>query len=533
MTRTSSHPAPASSTPDARLVRIHAQRGNPHARLAQALAALEGADWGLTLAGERALAAQLAALLGSGVLRIDPSLGLSRSLLAERGLAAAGLEGDWQGARAVWLTEPSPEALSRAQRAGAKVIVDGTLAPGGDWLNQGADFVTYSHAATLTGFGDTELALLFGRGDAPAPAAPAPSDLSVSLALRDVATLPLRLARAAQTTAELARLLGGGALPFGPTALLLPPDAAPTTDAPLGGVLAAARAVGSGVVLTPGLQSPETALALLRAEPGNGESETRSSPRREETASTRPEQAARPAPKEAAETPVARPERPNREERGGRDSGRRRDLRPTGRAGDRPDRPLRPQLSRPAPDMIWHPAAKLAAQQAAEQAADVGVAPDPVPPRQSHSPKPLSGWPLKRRRRSNRCRPPQAAPSQPEPLAAAKPAEEGQPQAASPAAPPIAPLSPDLPLSPSDAETSDLTADLTSEQAAIFARLREWRNAEAARQEVSRFIVASNATLAEIARRVPYTLADLREVRGMGPARIEKYGDAILKLVRS
>ena len=62
--------------------------------------------------------------------------------------------------------------------------------------------------------------------------------------------------------------------------------------------------------------------------------------------------------------------------------------------------------------------------------------------------------------------------------------------------------------------------------------MREWRNAEAKRQEISRFIVASNAALAEIARRVPYTLEDLAAVRGMGPARLGKYGEKILEVVR-
>ncbi|MCD0159361.1 HRDC domain-containing protein, partial [Deinococcus sp. 6GRE01] len=75
-------------------------------------------------------------------------------------------------------------------------------------------------------------------------------------------------------------------------------------------------------------------------------------------------------------------------------------------------------------------------------------------------------------------------------------------------------------------------ADLTDDQAAVYARLRDWRNSEAKRQEISRFIVASNATLAEIARRVPYTEADLQEVRGMGPERLRKYGQQILEVVR-
>ncbi|MFD1732031.1 HRDC domain-containing protein [Deinococcus malanensis] len=88
-------------------------------------------------------------------------------------------------------------------------------------------------------------------------------------------------------------------------------------------------------------------------------------------------------------------------------------------------------------------------------------------------------------------------------------------------------LAPDLPKG-----KEDPSADLTDEQAAVYARLREWRNAEAKRQEISRFIIASNATLAEIARRIPYTEADLRAVKGMGPERLRKYGDKILEVVR-
>ncbi|MDL2345836.1 HRDC domain-containing protein, partial [Deinococcus sp. MIMF12] len=98
---------------------------------------------------------------------------------------------------------------------------------------------------------------------------------------------------------------------------------------------------------------------------------------------------------------------------------------------------------------------------------------------------------------------------------------------------PAAPdLAPDLPVTAEAGAAPDPAADLTDEQAAVYARLREWRNAEAKRQEVSRFIIASNATLAEVARRVPYTMDDLKAVKGMGPERLRKYGDKILEVVR-
>ena len=252
--------------PDLQLVSLHTVRGDPHTRLAGALADLEGAEWGLLLGGDAALARQLAAMLGGGTLRVDSRLRVNRDALAEAGLAVASLDADWNGARAVWLLEPDARTLERAVRAGVRVIVDATLAPGGGWPTRGADLVVYRDGVTLTGHADGMLAALFGMGRAPAAAAPAPADLTVALALRDVATLPLRLARAARTTVQLAERLGGTALEAGPTALLLAPDAAADTFSAPGGVMAAARSVPAGVLLTPGLQDMNSVLALLRSE---------------------------------------------------------------------------------------------------------------------------------------------------------------------------------------------------------------------------------------------------------------------------
>lgn len=103
-----------------------------------------------------------------------------------------------------------------------------------------------------------------------------------------------------------------------------------------------------------------------------------------------------------------------------------------------------------------------------------------------------------------------------------------------PAPPPNLPLlsdeaiAPDLP----PAEARDPAEDLSEPQHAAYLRLREWRNAEAKRQEVSRFIVASNATLAEVARRAPQTLGDLHGIKGLGPQRLARYGEKLVELAR-
>ena len=46
-------------------------------------------------------------------------------------------------------------------------------------------------------------------------------------------------------------------------------------------------------------------------------------------------------------------------------------------------------------------------------------------------------------------------------------------------------------------------------------------------------MIAHDATLAAIAEARPATLAALRRVKGMGPAKLEKYGDGILEVLAS
>ncbi|UBV42935.1 HRDC domain-containing protein [Deinococcus taeanensis] len=555
---------PQTARPDARLVRLHAERGDPHARLAGALADLEGAGWGLLLRDEAALARQLTAAVGAGTLRVDARIRLHREALAAAGLAAAALDADWRGARAVWLLEPSAADLDRARRAGVPVIVDATLAPGGTWLAQGAALVTYRASVTLTGHGDAPLSALFGAGQAPQPAAAPPSDLSVALALRDVATLPLRLARVARTVTQLAERLGGAAQPAGPTALLLAPDAAADTEAPLGGVLAAACSVPGGVLLSPGLEEAGAALALLRA-------------------AERPAEVAPPAREPEPESREPRESDDRREFRGDRRPGRerfdRRDRRDGDgrgndargsdgrgsdgrsfdgrggtrgrfeRRGERPEQPGAP--SRPdvperfafEPPQETHPAAP-SAQAPAPVAAQGPLSPaeetwepeivfsDSPSPDHAPLPIPVSSGPDAPVLEQvpdvdHQALEDQAADAGEVQEAPAEEAGASEPLPAPEPEPAPVILAPDLP-----GGKEDPAANLTDEQAAVYARLREWRNAEAKRQEISRFIIASNATLAEIARRVPYTLDDLRAVRGMGPERLRKYGDKLLEVVR-
>jgi DNA helicase-2/ATP-dependent DNA helicase PcrA len=68
----------------------------------------------------------------------------------------------------------------------------------------------------------------------------------------------------------------------------------------------------------------------------------------------------------------------------------------------------------------------------------------------------------------------------------------------------------------------------TEELPPAFGALREWRLERAKADEVPAYVVFHNATLVEIAERRPSTLAELAGVPGVGPAKLERYGDDIL-----
>ncbi len=544
------------------LARAHAQSGEPQTRLTDLLSALEDADWTLLLATQEALAAQLAALLGPGLIRLDPRLSLDREAFASHGLALASSDGDWKGARAVWLLEPDERALTRARRADVPVIADATLAPGGRWLAQGAQLVVYRDAVTLTGYGDVQMSTVSGLGSVPKRVAAAPADLAVALALRDVGTLALRMNRRTRNTEALLPRFEGRALSVSGGVLLLEHDA-PQTVTPLGGNLSAARAVQAGTLVTVGIESPDDAWAVLGAvlmgEAGVGAAQIQdeqpeisqqasrfeSVPERPQARQTEPAAAeplpagpvrtqpvqpmpVQPAPVEVrpVETVSIAPEAPAEDF-----SDREFVFSPAPVLPDLPSLPSVPSLvsfpddglhddGRPVPKRNRGRRGK--GQSAEGQAADAQpVSTEAVQPEIVMS--------------ESFSRPPEPAQAQPADI---QPADQWPEEIHSAsellhAEAPVAEslplqLPPDLPVQASAAATEGLS----DEQMAVYARLREWRNAEARRQGVSSFIIASNATLAEVARQVPYTEADLKAVKGMGPERLRKYGEKILEVVR-
>ncbi|HEY0018353.1 MAG TPA: RecQ family ATP-dependent DNA helicase [Longimicrobium sp.] len=72
----------------------------------------------------------------------------------------------------------------------------------------------------------------------------------------------------------------------------------------------------------------------------------------------------------------------------------------------------------------------------------------------------------------------------------------------------------------------------TAEQREVYGRLRVLRSQLAKEQELPAYCVFADKTLVELAKRHPTSKDEMRRVPGIGPAKIEKYGDAFLELLR-
>ena len=72
---------------------------------------------------------------------------------------------------------------------------------------------------------------------------------------------------------------------------------------------------------------------------------------------------------------------------------------------------------------------------------------------------------------------------------------------------------------------------LAAGDTAAFEALRAWRREEAARQSVPPYVIFADRTLAELARDRPTTPAALLRVNGVGQAKLERYGAAVLAVL--
>ena len=84
---------------------------------------------------------------------------------------------------------------------------------------------------------------------------------------------------------------------------------------------------------------------------------------------------------------------------------------------------------------------------------------------------------------------------------------------------------------PSKGPKVDYKELLKPEEFEVFSRLREWRKAAAEKEGVPVYTVLTNEQLAQMVQKRVNSKAGLKEIEGVGEARVEKYGEAVLKVL--
>ena len=86
---------------------------------------------------------------------------------------------------------------------------------------------------------------------------------------------------------------------------------------------------------------------------------------------------------------------------------------------------------------------------------------------------------------------------------------------------------------PDRAKIPPLPRPIPPQDAALFNALREWRVGVARQSGIPAYTVLNNQTMEEIARIRPHTNATLLLVHGIGPHKLEKYGQELLAMVET
>lgn len=72
---------------------------------------------------------------------------------------------------------------------------------------------------------------------------------------------------------------------------------------------------------------------------------------------------------------------------------------------------------------------------------------------------------------------------------------------------------------------------LKPEEFELFSRLRDWRKGAAGKEGVPVYAVFTNEQLAQVVQKKINTKAGLKGIEGVGDARMEKYGEALVQLL--
>jgi superfamily II DNA helicase RecQ len=75
--------------------------------------------------------------------------------------------------------------------------------------------------------------------------------------------------------------------------------------------------------------------------------------------------------------------------------------------------------------------------------------------------------------------------------------------------------------------------DLDEAQQQLFVRLKEWRKKQAEKEGVPVFILATNQHLMNMTRLKVKSLESLKQIKGFGPKKTQKYGRQIIEIIKA
>lgn len=80
-------------------------------------------------------------------------------------------------------------------------------------------------------------------------------------------------------------------------------------------------------------------------------------------------------------------------------------------------------------------------------------------------------------------------------------------------------------------KTKDYKELLPPEDFALFTVLRDWRKQQAEQEQVPVYTIFTNEQLARLAGTRPASAAQLKEIEGIGEARVQKYSGPVLEII--
>ena len=79
---------------------------------------------------------------------------------------------------------------------------------------------------------------------------------------------------------------------------------------------------------------------------------------------------------------------------------------------------------------------------------------------------------------------------------------------------------------------AERTAAPAGEGEGMFDALRAWRSTVAKAQSVPPYVIFHDSVLRDIAASLPGSLDDLGEIKGVGGSKLDRYGKAVLAVIR-